>query len=48
MMGEVDVAIVGAGAAGIGAARRARDYGFSFVLLDLPLKFPPTGIRVTA
>lgn len=31
---EVDVAIVGAGAAGIAAARRARDYGLSFALLE--------------
>lgn len=34
MASEVDLAIVGAGAAGIGAARRAADYGLSFVLLE--------------
>lgn len=34
MSGDVDVAIVGAGAAGLAAARRARDFGLSFALLE--------------
>jgi len=34
MSGEIDIAIVGAGAAGIAAARRAQDYGLSFALLE--------------
>ena len=31
---ETDVVIVGAGSAGIGAAKRARELGLSFVLLE--------------
>lgn len=34
MSGDVDIAIVGAGAAGLAAARRARDFGLSFVVLE--------------
>jgi monoamine oxidase len=34
MTGEVDIAIVGAGAAGLAAARRARDFGLSFAVLE--------------
>ncbi|MCE9650821.1 MAG: FAD-dependent oxidoreductase [Parvibaculum sp.] len=34
MSGDVDVAIVGAGAAGLAAALRARDFGLSFVVLE--------------
>lgn len=34
MSGQVDIAIIGAGAAGIAAARRAQDYGLSFALLE--------------
>jgi monoamine oxidase len=32
--GEVDIAIVGAGAAGLAAARRAQDFGLSFAVLE--------------
>lgn len=34
MTGEVDIAIVGAGAAGLAAARRAQDFGLSFAALE--------------
>lgn len=34
MSDQVDIAIIGAGAAGIAAARRAQDYGLSFALLE--------------
>lgn len=34
MAGEVDIVIVGAGAAGIAAARRARECGLSFALIE--------------
>ncbi|HEY4343463.1 MAG TPA: NAD(P)/FAD-dependent oxidoreductase [Parvibaculum sp.] len=34
MSGDVDIAIVGAGAAGLAAARRVRDFGLSFAMLE--------------